>query len=376
MPAAHKVPCVIRPRRTIMVFQGGGALGAYQAGVFEALSQTEHAPNWVVGTSIGAINAALIAGNPPERRLQSLRAFWGHISQNAAAAQLPISADQDAATVNFLRNFYTLSFGLKGFFQPRPFSPFPLNMVTTACEASFYDVSQLRASLERFVDFDYLATSPVRLSVGAVDIESAKIVYFDSHHTRIRPEHILASGALPPAFPAVEINGRYYWDGGIYSNTPLEWILHEPRDHSLCIFATLWQQEDGPPQCLQDVLRRTKEIQFASRAETLLELERETHRLRHSVNLLTRELAQLDPGNPLVNLGEWGCGSVFHLIHLQVPRLLGEDHTKDIEFEPQRVAQRWAAGFADLQRALDAKPWNAVVNPTEGIVVHDFATVP
>lgn len=374
MPSAHKQACVIRPRRTILVFQGGGALGAYQAGVFEALTESGHTPDWVVGTSIGAINGALIAGNPPEKRLDAVRGFWQHISRNAVGACLPVTGELDAAGTNLLRSYFTLTFGLTGFFQPRAFSPFALNLPTTVKEAGFYEVSQLRASLEQFVDFDYLARSPVRLSVGAVDVETAQLVYFDSKRTRLGPEHIMASGALPPAFPAVEIEGRLYWDGGIYSNTPLEWILHEPREHSLCIFATLWQERDAAPQCLRDVLRRSKEIQYASRAEALLELEREVHRLRHSVSLLSGELARLDADNPLVALAELGCGSVFHLIHLQVPRLPGEDHTKDIEFDGLRVGERWAAGRGDLLRAMDEKPWERAVGPTEGIVVHDYAS--
>ena len=374
MPAAHKTARVIEPQRSILVFQGGGALGAYQAGVFEAFEASGRQPDWVVGTSIGAINAALIAGNLPNRRRERIKTFWDRMARPetglAAGWSLP-----EAGLGNTLRNLHTLAFGLPGFFQPRTNAAFACGLATAPTDASFYDVAPLRETLLELVDFDYLAESPVRLSVGAVDIESAQIRYFDSHHCRLGPEHILASGALPPAFPPVCIDGRLYWDGGIYSNTPLEWILHEPRIHSLCLFATLWQQDDHPPQTLSDVLRRSKEIQYSSRAESLIAIEQELHQLRHAVNLLSYELAELNAQSPLRDLACLGCGSVFHLVYLQAPRLPGEDHTKDIEFTAGRVAERWAAGLADARLALHEKPWEREkVERSKGIVVHDYSS--
>lgn len=377
MPAAHARPAVIEPRRTILVFQGGGALGAYQAGVFEALVESGRQPDWVVGTSIGAINAALIAGNPPELRLKRIRAFWQRMGERdgrtAALWPFPAGNGLDSGW----RSLQTLAFGLRGFFQPRPSLAFALDWPTAAEAASFYDVSPLSETLAELVDFDYLAESPVRLSVGAVDVESARLTYFDSKHGRLGPEHILASGALPPAFPPVKIEGRYYWDGGVYSNTPLEWILRDqPRDHSLCLFATLWQNADVAPQSLRGVLRRSKEIQFASRAEALIEMEQELHRLRHAVNLLSRALAEHAPESPLLDLFRLGCGSVFHVVQLEAPRLDGEDQSKDIEFAADRVDLRWAAGRADTRRALRDQPWCVEVPPTQGIVVHDYTVHP
>lgn len=377
MPAAHASATVIEPRRTILLFQGGGALGAYQAGVFEALAASGRQPDWVVGTSIGAINAALIAGNPPELRLARMRAFWERMGARTGgdAGSWPFSAA--SGLDEGWRRLQTLAFGLRGFFEPRRSLAFALDLPTEAELASYYDVSPLRATLADLVDFDYLAESPVRLSVGAVDVESARLTYFDSKHCRIGPEHILASGALPPAFPPVRIDGRYYWDGGVYSNTPLEWILRDlPREHSLCLFATLWQNYDEAPTTLRSVLRRSKEIQFASRAEALIEMERDLHRLRHAVNLLTRALAEKVPESPLLDLFNLGCGSVFHVIQLEVPRLEGEDHSKDIEFDADRVGLRWAAGLADTRRALRDKPWRVEVAPTQGIVVHDYTQHP
>lgn len=381
MPAAHQTARIIEPQRSILVFQGGGALGAYQAGVFEAFEASGRQPDWVVGTSIGAINAALIAGNPPEKRLERIEAFWNRMSRPetglAAGWSLPDEAGQmlGDSLGSLWRSLHTMAFGLPGFFQPRANAAFAFGLASAPTDASFYDVAPLRETLLELVDFGYLADSPVRLSVGAVDVESAQIRYFDSHHCRLGIEHILASGALPPAFPPVEIDGRLYWDGGIYSNTPLDWILHQPRIHSLCLFAMLWQQTDLPPQTLSDVLRRSKEIQYLSRAESLIAIEQELHQLRHAVNLLSYELAKTDAQSPLRDLARLGCGSVFHLVYLQVPRLPGEDHNKDIEFTAGRVAERWAAGLADTQLALLEKPWEREkVERSEGIVVHDYSS--
>ena len=380
MPAAHKTARIIEPQRGILVFQGGGALGAYQAGVFEAFEASGRQPDWVVGTSIGAINAALIAGNPPERRLERVHTFWDRMSRPETGLAAGWSSPQAGLMLgdsfgSTLRSLQTMAFGLPGFFQPRTNAAFAFGLATAPTDASFYDVAPLRETLLELVDFDYLANSPVRLSVGAVDIESAKIHYFDSRKCRLGVEHILASGALPPAFPPVQIDGRLYWDGGIYSNTPLEWILREPRIHSLCLFATLWQQDDQPPQTLSDVLRRSKEIQYSSRAESLIAIEQELHQLRHAVNLLSYELAELNAQSPLRDLACLGCGSVFHLVYLQAPRLPGEDHNKDIEFEAARVAERRAAGLADTRRALHERAWEKEkVARTEGIVVHDYSS--
>ncbi len=376
MPTAHAKTKVVKPRRNILVFQGGGALGAYQAGVFEASLEAGYEPDWVVGTSIGAINAVLIAGNPPERRLARVREFWARMAHHAVGGTPFLGngpGDADAILENALRSAVTMTFGLQGFFKPRFGSGFPLNLPTAPEVASFYDVTPLRKTLEELVDFDYLAQSPVRLSVGAVDVESAELTYFDSKFQPITVDHILASGALPPAFPPAHIGGRYYWDGGIYSNTPLEWILHDqPRTHSLCLFATLWPIGDTAPDTLRDVLRRSKEIQFASRAEALIEMEQELHKLRHAVNLLAGALAEHVPDSPLLDLACLGCGSVFHVVHLEVPRLPGEDQSKDLEFDGDRVAKRWKAGLEDARRAFVAKPWDAPIPPTSGVVVHDF----
>jgi NTE family protein len=381
MPAAHKTSCVIQPQRTILVFQGGGAVGAYQLGVYAALCKEGRQPDWVVGTSIGAINGAIIAGNPPEKRLERLQAFWEMMSQAGTESHLaanyfapflaPITPDLNTIS-NTFAGMQLIANGLDGFFQPKLFSPFAMGLAVEPTEASYYDVSPLKQTLLDLVDFDYIAESPVRLSVGATDVESASIRYFDSATTRIEPEHIMASGALPPAFPPVRIDGRYYWDGGVYSNTPMDWILQQPRQHSLCIFATLWPLNDEVPTTSADVMRREKEVRFASRAETVIEMEQQIHRLRHAVNLLAHELEANGSELPIDGIFDLGCGSVFHVLHLQAPRLSGEGAFKDIEFVNYRVSERADAGYKDLTRAFQDKPWSKKVDPLQGIVIHNY----
>lgn len=373
----NKKPVI--PQHTVLILQGGGALGSFQAGVFEAMHNAELNLDWVIGTSIGAINAALITGNRPERRLERLYEFWARVGQgwlvdHGGADEHPLHSTL-ASQWNALA---TSLAGLPNFFAPRWGSGFVAGLPVAPGEASYYDLSPLRKTLEELVDFDYLNDSSIRISVGAVDVESGKIRYFDSRNERIGVEHILASGALPPAFPAVEIDGRHYWDGGVHSNTPLELMLRdEPRKHSLCFMATLWPSDDTVPRSLSDVLRRSKELRFASRADTLLGLEQELHRLRHGISQLAGRLPKaVQDEADIAQTIRSGCRSVYHLVRLQAPRLPDENHAKDIEFTPTRVGQRWAAGYRGTLRALAERPWQQPVGMEEGILLHDFRDFP
>lgn len=365
----------VAPQRTVLIFQGGGALGAFQAGSYEALHRAGLAPDWVVGTSIGAINAALIAGSRPERRLEHLYEFWARMGRGCCTD--PPARSLGTAWIRW-NALSTMLFGVPHFFAPRWAHGFAFGLPVSPETASLYDPTALKTTLEELIDFDYLNDSPIRLAVGAVDVESGSIRYFDSRHQRIGVEHILASGALPPAFPAVEIDGRYYWDGGLHSNTPLECVLSDlPRRHTLCFLATLWPQQDVAPVAFPDVLRRSKELQYASRAETLIGLEQELHRLRHSISLLAARLPKALRTDPeVLESIRRGCRSVYHLIRLQAPRLTDEDQSKDIDFAPSRIGQRWAAGCEDTLRALAARPWEQAVGKEEGVLLHDFGGVP
>lgn len=367
---------VILPQQTVLIFQGGGALGAFQAGVFDGLHEAGLSADWVIGTSIGAVNAAIIAGNPPQRRLEYLHEFWARMGQgwfvDPQAADAAAGSETWAGTVNAIN---TMALGLPNFFLPRWAGGFAFGLPVDPENASLYDTTPLKTTLEELIDFDYLNQSPVRISLGAVDVESGEMRYFDSRQERIGVEHLLASGALPPAFPAVEIDGRHYWDGGIHSNTPLEFMLRDkPRRHSLCFMATLWQQEDVMPTTLSAVLRRNKELQFASRSATLIGMEQEMHRLRHGIWLLANRLPAEDRADAeLAASIELGCRSVYHLVRLQAPRLGHENQTKDIDFAPSHIEARWQAGRQDVLRVVATRCWETPVGPEEGVVLHNFA---
>ena len=353
--------------RNVLLLQGGGALGAYQVGVIEALLAGDRVPAWVVGTSIGAINAALIAGNPPHLRLERLQTFWRTVAQGMPRGDDPVAA----SVIGSWQALRTIALGVRGFFVPRLGSPFSLGLRSDVAKASYYDVAPLRRTLGKLIDFDFLAHSPIRLSVGAVDVESGAIRYFDSAHERITVDHILASGALPPAFPAVEVDGRRYWDGGIYSNTPLEYVLQDsPRVSSLCFLATLWPVEGKTPDNVADALERSKDIQFASRAHTLLAMEQETQQLRHAISLLAERVPDDALTPELKDLAALGCRSMFHVVRLQAPRLPGEDQFKDIEFVAERIHKRRSAGYADTRAALAAQAWRQPTGADEGLCVH------
>jgi NTE family protein len=331
-------------------------------------------PDWVIGTSIGAINAAIIVGNPPEQRLSHLTEFWRRMDQ-AGALRAPWTQHLSEEARLQINSASMISFGLPNFFSARPFSPFGLGVNVKPNQASIYDTAPLCSTLEELVDFDYLHHSPVRLSVGAVDVESGEMRYFDNRSERLTVSHIMASGALPPSFPAVEIDGRFYWDGGIHSNTPLERMLQEyPRVHSLCFLANVWQERDVPPTNMAAVARRSKELQFASRTNMLVAMELELHKLRHALTVLEAHLPQAAFEKPEVLAAiEEGCLSVFHLIRLQAPRLAKEDQYKDIDFAKDRVQQRWGAGYRSTVHAIAAQAWHAEIGALDGVIVHDYS---
>ena len=245
--------------RVALILQGGGALGAYQAGVYQALAEANLHPDWVAGISIGAVNSALIAGNPPEKRVERLRAFWDTVSRPPfGAPSLPASAIRSEimhAAVNQARSFGVLLGGAPGFFTPRALPPF-LHPPGSPGALSFYDTGPLKATLERLVDFDRLNAGEMRFSVGATDVRTGNFTYFDTTTHTIRPEHVIASGSLPPGFPPTEVDGEHYWDGGLVSNTPLRWVLDSnPRRDTLAFQLDLWSAGGPFPRDLNEVGR-------------------------------------------------------------------------------------------------------------------------
>ena len=340
--------------RQILVLQGGGALGSYQAGVYEGLCAVDLRPDWVAGISIGAVNAAIIAGNPPERRLERLKAFWDLTSSGSTAK--PLAADSvSRAYFNEASAAWIAMTGVPGFFKPRMFSPF--FYPPGAPEAlSFYDTTPLKETLESLVDFDLIndRARQVRLSVGAVDIRKGTLRFFDNTKERIGPEHIMASGALPPGLPPVEIEGRAYWDGGLVSNTPLDYVLaSEPVDDLVIFQVDLFNSAGEIPKTLLESAEREKEIRFASRrhrnTQSAMQLHRTKVAMRDLIAKLPVDLLD-DPEVQVLDMfARENSVTVVQLIYR------GPDYetsSKDYEFSRATMLDHWAAGLADAERTL------------------------
>lgn len=358
---------------TVLILQGGGALGAYQAGVYQNLLEHHMPIDWVIGTSIGAINSALIAGNPPETRLSKMQGFWESLTPQSAPAMwagLPpwLNIPHAASTMGTIMN------GVDGFFKPRFGQTLDMHAKIPLDQAGFYDTSPLKATLEKFVDFDYLNSGATRLSVCAVDIDDGQSAVFDNRKIAIRPEHLMASGALPPGFPPIEIDGRAYWDGGIYSNSPLEVFLEddEKRD-ALCFMVDLWDPTEHRPQSILEVLTRYKDIQYASRSAEQLASHQKIQNLQRVIRVLTERLTPNDRKSktlrPLIQLG---CDHTVNVVHLIMKASPGDHYFKDIDFSRATIAQRWGAGIHDCRRALRHKAWLKPLPPHAGLIIHEL----
>lgn len=356
----------------VLVLQGGGALGSYQAGIYEALAAQGHAVDWVAGISIGAINAALIAGNPPERRVERMRAFWELVSSGVTGAPW-FPGERARAAFNEASAGWIATFGVPSFFTPRlpPAGFYPAG----APEAlSYYETTPLRATLERFVDFDLINAGPTRLSVGAVNVRSGNFAYFDTRRDRITPEHIMASGALPPGFPPVTIEGEPYWDGGIVSNTPLQYVLDEERGRDLMVFQVdLFSARGAMPRTLIDAAEREKDIRFSSRTRLNTDMSLEIRKAKAATRSL---LAKLPPewlGDPDVEfLRGISHDNVVTIMQLIYRRKAYEGNSKDYEFSRTTMLEHWAAGLDDMRRSLRAPAWHDRRPDASGICVLDL----
>jgi NTE family protein len=367
---------------TALVLQGGGALGAYQAGVYEGLAEEAIHPNWVAGISIGALNAAVIAGNPPERRVEQLRAFWESICRQpwgpptwsllpAASTELPdalrLVIDSVEATRALLR-------GQNGFFVPRPWFSHALSD-RGPHTASFYDTRPLRATLERFADFDRINSADgMRVAVGAVNVRTGDFVYFDSAERKLGPEHFMASGALPPGFPAVEIEGEFYWDGGLVSNTPLQHVLTaQPRQDALIFQIDLWSAVGPPPDDLLKVAVRQKDIQFSSRTRqitTYMNEEQNYRRLLHQLMALVPESGRSSAAYQRAD--KLACASRRNVIHLIYRDKPYESYHKDYQFGQLTMNEHWSSGLSDMRGTLEQRHWLNKPSDEEPFVTHDL----
>jgi NTE family protein len=360
--------------QTVLVLQGGGALGAYQAGVYEGIAEAGLAPNWIAGVSIGAINAALIAGNRPERRVERLREFWDRVSSSMPMV-IPEQLDPLRMTLNRLSAATAATFGVPGFYVPRQ-PPAFLAPDGTAGALSVYDTSPLRQTLEDLVDFDLLNRKNVRLSVGAVDVRSGNSVYFDNQDLPLGPEHVMASGSLPPGFPSTMIDGAHYWDGGLVSNSPLMYVFDTaPRINALIVQVDLFSASGDLPQNLDQVLERAKDIQYSSKTRLNTRQVQELEGLRLAVGRLLRKLpASLheDPDYKLLRpLAEHKRNlTIAHLINR---RLSSSTNSKDFEFSRTTVRQLWQAGLDDVRRTVSHRAWLEARELVDGVRVFDLA---
>jgi len=351
-----RTPQAARPL-TALVLQGGGALGAYQGGAYEALAEIGQEPDWLAGISIGAINSALIAGNPPDRRVERVRAFWQRMSAHVPGTGWAGTDGLLRARANDWSAVWGAAFGIPGFFQPRLD---PQMFGGTDPLPSIYDTAPLRDTLLELVDFDRINDGATRLSVGAVDVANGNFVYFDSRRQRLGPEHVMASGALPPGFPAVRIDGRAYWDGGLVSNTPLRHVLEHLGAHDATIFQVdLFSARGALPHTLAQVADREKDIRYSSRTRALTDELRE----RHETRCALRELAALLPASSrsdarvaqlLARLGADRVEPTVTLVHVIHHHKTAETQTRDFEFSRDTMHQHWDAGHADMARSLRA----------------------
>ena len=357
------------PGQVVLVFQGGGALGAYQAGVFQAMSEAGISPDWIIGTSIGAINAGLIAGNEPNNQLPALREFWHRMAQKTSWSINSVFP-QLAQTLSY---WQTLTTGLPGFFEPNPQAFSGPHVPLGSDRAGYYSTQPLRTTLNELIDVARLSTCSPRLTIGAAEVSTSRMKYFDSRDMAIDLRHIMASGALPPAFPPIRIGEDLYWDGGILSNTPSEVVFEDyPRRDSLIFAVHLWNPSGPEPATIWDVLHRQKEVQYSSRIATHIARQQQTHRLRHVIFELARHIPESVRRTANVqDLADHGCKSQMHVVRLMAPRLDNEDQTKDVDFSPQGIERRWNAGLADTRRAIERAPWIGEFDPIEGVILHE-----
>jgi NTE family protein len=366
---------IVKHDNTVLVLQGGGALGAYQAGVYEGMQEHGFAPNWVTGVSIGAINAALIAGNAREHRLDRLREFWDRVS-SGLPIEAPAQIDPVRIALNRMSAATAATFGVPGFFVPRV-PPAILAPDGTPGALSVYDTSPLRDTLEELVDFKLLnGSGRVRLSVGSVNVHTGNSVYFDNQRQKLRPEHIMASGSLPPGFPPIAIEGDHYWDGGLVSNSPLWYVLDDsPQISALIIQVDLFSARGQLPTNLDQVLERAKDIQYSSKTRFNTTRIQELEGLRHALGRLLNKLPARFHDDPDYKLLKPLCEhrrqiTIAHLINR---RFAHSTNSKDYEFSRTTIRQLWESGLEDVRRTCAHRSWGKAIELVGGVRVFDLS---
>jgi NTE family protein len=362
----------------VLVLQGGGALGSYQAGAFQALCNSGFRPDWIAGISIGAVNAAIIAGNPQEKRVDRLKEFWQMVS--APVPWNPVlKSDRSRTVFNETSAAIIATFGVPGFFSPR-IPPAPLWPQGMPQSQSYYDTSPLKKTLERLVDFDMINDLKCRLSVGAVGVTSGNFRYFDNvefrrQGKRIGPEHIMASGALPPGFPSIVIEGEHYWDGGIASNTPLDFVLDAETSKDLLVFQVDLFSARGPlPETLLEAAEREKDIRFSSRTRMNTDKNRQIHNARRAVRDLLSKLPDELKNDPSAKfLSEAAKENTVTVVHLIYKSKNYETSSKDYDFSHVAMVEHWESGVRDVHLSMRHKEWLERPQSGETMVSYDLS---
>ncbi len=355
-----------------LLLQGGGALGAYQAGVYQGMQEAGVEPDWLAGVSIGSVNAALIAGNPPERRLEALREFWRAMTLRPVWGFLP-PGDDLRKLHNMWSCFNTALLGQPGFFTPNMISPW-LRPRGAPDATAFYNNAPLRETLLNLVDFDRINTGAMRFAVGAVNCATGNFVYFDNADTKITVDHIMASGALPPALPMTEINGDYYWDGGIVSNTPLQHLLDHIHGQNALVFQVDLFSARGPvPRDMPEALGRSKDIQYSSRTRLTTDYYRQAHAQRIQIKKLLEKMPEnLLSDEERVQRDQLRTLPSINILQLIYQQAAHEGQAKDYDFSKSSMRDHWAAGLRDTSTTLSRSDWLAMPSEESGIVTHDI----
>jgi NTE family protein len=374
LPAPPSTPA---DAQRVLVLQGGGALGSYQAGAYQALCHFDFEPEWVAGISIGAINAAIIAGNERDKRVARLKEFWEMVS--APVPWQPLThGDRGRSVFNETSAALIATFGVPGFFTPR-IPPAPLWPPGSPQSQSYYDTAPLKKTLQRLVDFDRINDLKTRLSVGAVGVTSGNFKYFDNFEFRklgktIGPEHIMASGALPPGFPSIEIEGEHYWDGGIASNTPLDYVLDAETDRDVLIFQVdLFSARGELPNTLLEAAEREKDIRYSSRTRMNTDKNKQIHNARRALRDLFAKLPDYLRNDPSVEIlckaAKENTVTVVHLIYRSKNY---ESSSKDYDFSHLGMVEHWSAGARDVHLSMRHKDWLERPQSGETMVTYDL----
>lgn len=363
--------------RVILLLQGGGALGAYQVGVFKAFHEQDFKPDWIIGTSIGAINSAIIAGNRPKERFKKLEQFWDKISTKMPPIPPTLNNQLIKKWQNHLAAQIAEWYGQPGFFKPRLINPW-FGIDTTVNQLSFYDTEELRETLLEVINFDLINEKKIRLSMGAVHISTGCLIYFDNTQIEIKPEHVMASSAFPPGLPAVCIDGQMYWDGGIHSNTQINLLVTEMKPvRTLCVTVHLFDSYGIRPNTMDEVLKRQKDINYSSHHRQFIQMYRNIHNLRNAIHVLSECLSKEKLKDPqikkLTNLGQKG------LIHLMRFHYEGQEYdlsSKDYNFSWPSILEHIQNGYLDASNTLKDPPWRKPVKGDLGLYLHEVSRNP